>query len=237
MGVTVAMSTAFNKTEAEHLLAFIGYGHLQAPTWFLGMEEAGGGEANLRARLKFDQIEDLRNAHLQLGIRCFHDGPRPKIQRTWRGLSYIMLRLNNQEPTRDAIRKYQSRQLGRSSGETLLLELMPIPKPTLKSWDYGDLLPEFQSREEYYRKIKPQRIEMLQRLIRKHSPRILVAYGKRYWNDFRQLFADVEFSAESQFEWAVTAETLVVFADHFTAPSMNGKLENLVDLIRSRKSQ
>lgn len=231
------MSTAFNNTEAEHLLAFIGYGNLHASTWFLGMEEAGGGEVNLRARLKFDQIEDLRNAHLQLGIHRFHDGPRPTIQRTWRGLAYIMLRLHGQDPTRDAIREYQSRELGRSGGETLLLELMPIPKPTLNSWPYTDLLPQFKSREEYYRQIMPQRIELLRRLIRQHPPRILVAYGKRYWNEFRQLFTNVEFSVENQFEWAVSAETLVVFADHFTARSMNGGLEELVALILSRKSQ
>ncbi len=33
--------------ELGHLLDFIGYGRLDAPVWFLGMEEAGGGEERL----------------------------------------------------------------------------------------------------------------------------------------------------------------------------------------------
>ncbi len=35
-------------------------GNPDAPVWFIGMEEGGGGEDNLRARLKFEQIEDLK---------------------------------------------------------------------------------------------------------------------------------------------------------------------------------
>ena len=231
------MSIPFNSTQVEHLLEFVGYGSTAAPVWFLGMEEAGGGEANLRARLKFAVIEDLRDAHLQLGITRFHDDPKPKIQPTWRAMSYIMLRLADREPTRDAIRKHQSQQLGRSRGKTLLLELMPIPKPKLKSWEYDKLLPQFPSCEDYYCQIKPRRVEMIRRLINQHAPQVLVAYGKKYWDDFRQLFPNVAFTTEGQFEWAISDGTLVVFSDHFTAPSMNGKLEDLVNLIRSRSPQ
>ena len=35
---------ALLNNELEHLLNFIGYGRLDTPVWFLGMEEAGGGE-------------------------------------------------------------------------------------------------------------------------------------------------------------------------------------------------
>ena len=109
----VAKLAAFTEKEVEHLLNFVGYGSADASVWFLGMEEAGGGEDNLRARLTFNSIEDLREAHLKLGLRQFHDFKRPRIQRTWRGMSYVMLRLNQEEPSRETIRKYQSTQLGR----------------------------------------------------------------------------------------------------------------------------
>jgi len=36
--------------EKNKLLDFIGYGRLDAPVWILGMEEAGGGEENLKIR-------------------------------------------------------------------------------------------------------------------------------------------------------------------------------------------
>ncbi len=39
---------ALLNNELEQLLNFAGYGRLDAPVWFLGMEEAGGGEDNLR---------------------------------------------------------------------------------------------------------------------------------------------------------------------------------------------
>ena len=61
-----------NDSELEHLLDFVGYGRLDAPVWFLGMEEAGGGEDNLRARLKFGTVEDCAEAHRLLGITKHH---------------------------------------------------------------------------------------------------------------------------------------------------------------------
>ena len=43
-------------SELEHLLNFIGCGTLDADVWFLGNEEAGGGVANIRTRLKFRPV-------------------------------------------------------------------------------------------------------------------------------------------------------------------------------------
>jgi len=45
------MTNFLSDDELEHLLNFIGYGNLDADVWFLGMEEAGGGEVNIRTRL------------------------------------------------------------------------------------------------------------------------------------------------------------------------------------------
>ncbi len=45
------MGSPLTDSELDHLLNFIGYGTLDADVWFLGMEEAGGGEANIRAEL------------------------------------------------------------------------------------------------------------------------------------------------------------------------------------------
>ena len=33
----------FENSEIDHLLNFVGYGDKNADTWFLGMEEGGGG--------------------------------------------------------------------------------------------------------------------------------------------------------------------------------------------------
>jgi hypothetical protein len=67
---------ALQNEELEHLLDFVGYGRLDAPVWFLGMEEAGGGEQNIRTRLKFRTVEDCAEAHRTLGIIHRHWGKR-----------------------------------------------------------------------------------------------------------------------------------------------------------------
>ena len=101
------MSRPLTDIELDHLLNFIGYGRLDADIWFLGMEEAGGGRANIRTRLKFHSVMDNAQAHAMLGVTHLHWGRR-KIQRTWRGMCYIMLRLESNEATTANIRAYQS---------------------------------------------------------------------------------------------------------------------------------
>ena len=151
-------------TELDILLNFVGYGRFDAKVWFIGMEEAGGGEDNIRKRLLFRQVEDCAEAHKILGIPKHHWGKKI-IQPTWRGMCYVMLRLEGKAANRESIRNYQADSLGRSNGSTLLCELMPIPKPNIGGWGYEDLIPQFKSRKDYYKVVKPMRIELLRNLI------------------------------------------------------------------------
>jgi hypothetical protein len=225
------MTKPLTDSELDHLLNFIGYGTLDADVWFLGMEEAGGGEANIHTRLNFRPVEDNAEAHKMLGATHLHWGRR-EIQRTWRGMCYIMLRLEGHEPTRENIRTYQAEKLGRFGGNTLLTELMPIPKPKVKRWDYEELIPQFASREEYYRVVKPKRIEYLRALLKENGPKVVVCYGKAFWSDFRELFEGSVFEQDGQFQTAVLDNTLVVLAGHFAARSMNGRFDKLATVIK-----
>jgi len=222
---------ALPNNELEQLLDFVGYGRLDAPVWFLGMEEAGGGEENLYARLKFRTVEDCAEAHRILGITKHHWGRRV-IQRTWRGMCYIMLRLNNQTAGAENIRNYQAEYLGRFGGQTLLVELMPIPKSSIGAWGYEELIPQYASREDYYQKAKPRRLAYLQGLIRESHPKIVIGYGKSYWLEYQALFSDLKFTPNGQFLVGKATELTVVLTDHFTAQSMNGKLDEVVDILK-----
>lgn len=71
------MVKPLTNTELEHLLSFIGCGRLDADIWFLGMEEAGGGEANIRTRLQFEPVMDSAEAHKMLGVTHLHRGKKP----------------------------------------------------------------------------------------------------------------------------------------------------------------
>jgi hypothetical protein len=226
---------SFSNAELNHLLSFIGYGALDAPIWFLGMEEAGGGQDNLTRRLSFDFVEDLASAHRKLGITKHHWGHRV-IQPTWRGMCIIMLTLMDVEPTREAIRDYQANRLGRHDGETLLLELMPLPKVHHQAWPYEEFLLQFQSLEDYYRLIKPKRVKYVMRLIAKHNPKAIVCYGKRFWPDYCSLFPGRRFSPSDSFQVSNGAP-LVMLTDHFTSRTMNGKFKEVAEIMASKLGQ
>jgi hypothetical protein len=226
------LNTALTDDELNHLLNFVGYGKLNADVWFLGMEEAGGGERNIRSRLKFQQVEDCAEAHRILGITKHHSG-RKIIQRTWRGMCYIMLKLEGKGTDTEKIRNYQADFLGRFQGTSLLCELMPIPKPSVNDWGYEKLIPQFSSRAEYYQVVKPQRVKYLQKLLAEHHPKIIIGYGKNYWQDYKALFPNMKFSQSGQFLSARDTGRVIVLTDHFTARTMNGKFDEVVAIIQS----
>ena len=235
------MNKSLTNAELEHLLNFVGYGKLAADVWFLGMEEAGGGENNIRSRLKFRQVEDCAEAHKILGITKHHIGKKI-IQRTWRGMCYIMLRLEEKSVDRESIRNYQADFLGRFQGNSLLCELMPIPKPSINSWGYENLIPQFKSSDEYYQIVKPRRVNYLRGLIQIHQPKIVVGYGqgsgKSYWQAYKELFPDLEFSENGQFRVGRNTNTVVVLTDHFTSKTMNDKFDDVVSIVkRAREKQ
>jgi len=227
--------TALTDNELEHLNGFVGYGKLNADVWFVGMEEAGGGEENIRARLKFKTVEDCAEAHKILGITKHHEGKKI-IQRTWRGMCYIMLGLEGKKIDTESIRNYQAEYLGRSQGNSLLCELMPIPKPCINDWGYESLIPQFISPEEYYKVVKPSRIKYLQDIIKKCRPKVVVGYGqgfeKSYWQAYQELFPDLIFFQEDQFLVGRDKNTVVVLTDHFTAITMNGKFDKVVSIVK-----
>lgn len=218
--------------QLNHLLDFVGYGTLNADVWFLGMEEAGGGEQNIRTRLEFQAIEDCAEAHKKLGVTKLHWGKRI-IQRTWRGMCYVMIRLEGMDPSTDNIRTYQAEKLGRFGGRTLLTELMPIPNPNIDRWGYEELIPQFSSREDYYQLVKPRRVIYLKRLIGNCKPKVIIGYGKGFWNDYKELFEESHFISKDQFEVAFDGTTLVILTGHFTARTMNGKFAEIVSIIKS----
>ena len=234
------MATALTDAELEHLLNFVGYGELDANVWFIGMEEAGGGEDNIRSRLKFRKIEDCANAHQILDITKHHTG-RKVIQRTWRGMCYIMLLLEGKPVDRESIRNYQADKLGRFQGNSLLCELMPIPKPSIGSWGYENLIPQFNSADEYYQVVKPRRVKYLRGLLQEHSPKVVICYGKgsenNYWQSYRELFPDIKFSKSGRFSVGISMQTTVVLTDHFTSRTINGKFDEVVSIINNHLKQ
>lgn len=218
--------------EISNLLEFIGYGNLEGPVWFLGMEEGGGGEDRLRIQAGFEPIEDLYDAHVnKMGITRHHCGNRA-LQSTWKSMCHIMLSLVDIPPDIQKRRTYQAIHLGRKGGDTLIAELMPVAKSTIKDWQYHDLIPTFQNRQHYFDEVLPKRLIKYTELVRTHRPRLIVAYGRTYWHHYQSILDSTEFHDSGRFRYGITAQTAMVLTDHFTARTMNKALPDVVALIR-----
>jgi hypothetical protein len=230
------MTVGFSDEEIDKLRRFIGYGRLDADVWFLGMEEAGGGVDNLRRRLAFDPVEDLKVACVEkLGITKHHLGSRV-LQPTWNPMCEVMLRIDGKPTDVDSKKDYQAEHLGRrgSAGHTLLLELMPLAKPSIKAWPYVGHLRRFPDPKTYYKIEKPKRVKLIQGLVAQHRPKLIVAYGKGYWPDYKQIAPALEYKRDTVspvFEVARGA-TSVILTPQLASRAMNGQTPRLAVLTK-----
>lgn len=174
---------------------FYGYGNYQGDYWFIGMEEGGGNDCyeidkRLCAWDKLGQPElaDLYQFHHLIGITHFFQPP-VKLQTTWAKLIRILLCLQKKSPSIQDIRDYQSACLGRSDGETCLLELLPLPSPSINHWIYSDCfdLPELTNRQTYECHYVPQRVAHLQQRISQYKPKLVVFYGTKYIHHWQNI--------------------------------------------------
>jgi hypothetical protein len=219
-----------SEAKFARLCNFVGYGRLAAPVWFIGLEEGGGSEEGLLARVHFDQVMDCAEAHCRLDIRHFHDGPSPRLQRTWAAMCSVMLELTGDvNEDRDTIRRYQAEQLGSADGATLLAELLPLPKKSVRDWPYPNLLPRL-CLGKYYEEVWPHRRSLLRGLLAAHQPRLVVCYGKSGWDKFKELFPGVSrfkvllrSEKGTLVEYATQDGRTVLLTHHFSATSMSRK--------------
>ena len=194
----------------DHLLqqfmhTFYGYGNYDAPFWFVGMEEGGRDTVpyiNRRLRLWAErgkrELEDLAEWHLAEGPHRHFTG-RPPLQPTWNRLMRILLTAKGESPTISALRTYQKEKLGRTGGESCLVELFPLPAKSTGSWFYGEhsRLPQLANRKRYRQALAPQRVRHLRSRLLVHRPQHVIFYStnaryRRWWQkiartDFQQI--------------------------------------------------
>jgi ribosomal protein S18 len=194
---------------------FFGYGNLDAPNWYIGMEEGGGDKdaelawPEIAARL---QVWHEMGALKVIGLRDFHDkvarliaserkllskapinrwfmnrmiAVGPPIQRTWGGLIRIDLSLGGKSNIEtDDIRESQQSDFGTLTGGQCLLELLPLPKPSLTDWPYKDLsdIEYLKNFVSYKEKILDDRVAGIRELIkgRQTKPKNVFFYGSTY---------------------------------------------------------
>ncbi len=172
-----------------HIETFYGYGTYSARYWFVGMEEGGDskpeGNANRIAAwhtLGRPEVTDLYEYHHDIAPGWFTK--HAPIQPTWGKLIRILLAAKGEQSiTPDDLRYYQRDCLGRSTGETCLLELLPLPSPSVGQWMYGEhtLLPQLRTRELYRQYYAMPRADHLARRVQEYKPAAVVFYSFDGW--------------------------------------------------------
>ena len=128
----------------ERIRNFWGYGNLNGPYWFVGMEE-GYSEENETLLDRFSNfvppnVRYIRPFKIDHGhVYWFEEGA--PIQPTWRRLVEMLIYSETgKHPDKEAIRRFQIEHLGRIKSNHALLELMPLPSKSIseKHWLYAD---------------------------------------------------------------------------------------------------
>lgn len=188
----------------RRLFHFIGYGTLDAPVWFIGQEERLPPDVHLEDHLvrrsTFSPVMDCAEAHEGLAIRHLHQpgrGEQVRRQATWSEMCWLMLRLSACPETNEFALAYQADLLGRRNGQTLLTELLPLPRGNVRHWPYAELLPQFDSPRAYRASVLPQRLQLLRGLLDARRPQLVVCYGSPR-RVFETLFDEHRFERAEQ---------------------------------------
>jgi len=173
---------------------FYGYGNYRGKYCFIGMEEGGGNTVDeISRRLTTwnkrgkPELEDVAHFHLDIGIPEHFQDP-VKLQPTWNKLIRILLSAERVDATADKVREYQKNSLGRTNGDSCLIELLPLPSPSTNRWVYShnSRLPILETRDKYSQACVPFRSAHIRKRISEHKPDAVVFYSisyREFWED------------------------------------------------------
>ena len=174
---------------------FWGYGNLEAPTWFVGMEEGLEPDATL-AHLaeRFRVAHGKTTTDMRRGMEYVYGHTRwfnrdAAIQPTWKYpiALYLYFKLGR-IPAKEEILNFQALKLGDSEEkETMNVELMPLPsnKAHERTWLYSTLdIPGLSTRSLYLATYKPERVRKLHEFFHTYKPKLAIFYSLTYLPDW-----------------------------------------------------
>ncbi len=229
---------------------FYGYGNYNGHYWLIGMEEGGGdlfdnvekrlSACNKRGR---QELEDVAEFHRAIDLGELFD-EKPTRQPTWDKLTRILLSAEgllsteSQDEQRKQIREYRQTSLGKiSGGENCLIELFPLPSPSIKHWMYEhhSELMQLKSRERYIEHYKSRRVKHIRARIDQYRPRVVVFYGTTYLHFWEEIVTNTTcpFDKTSKPYIAQQNGTLFIVIDHPASRWANKYFDNIGQRISS----
>ncbi len=232
-----ALQPVFTTEEWNRLLSQIGYGNPKAAVWFLGMEEGLDEtypiDKNLRWRLdNFTQPFDTMSNHLQAPWIMKNAAGSPVLPRTqtWPTMAKIARARTRADDWQDLdeAKNFVLTQLGTDQGQTLLLELLPLPMSHHNGW--LDIFDEhFPGGIAAFREdMLPRRINLLKDLISDRKPSTVICYGKANWKHYEKIFPGATWMYHQLDEktWAKKSklgDTTVLLTPFFGVGALSGK--------------
>ncbi|WP_371055201.1 hypothetical protein [Rhodosalinus sp. K401] len=224
----------------EFASGFYGYGDFDSPLWFIGMEEGGGdsaGEVTNRIRAwqqrgcsPLEDVAEYHDAFIESGFSSITK------QNTWSALSRIQLAYNSGSKSGLSVRNHWRQQLGRRGSATCIMELNPLPSPSITTWKYPEFtdMPFLASRIAYNARYRSGRIASIKDMNVQHAPKAVIFYGKKYESFWAEI-AGVPFEREQFHSRAVKGCTTFISIHHPNARvrgKTNDYLENLGTTLR-----
>jgi hypothetical protein len=173
---------------------FWGYGSLDAPAWFVGMEEGLSSKDELELTLRLNATDrkvtvDIRRDMLECSGHMRWFRPPYPVQNTWRSPIALYLALTTGRiPEADEIQEHQRLVLGDIQlKKTTAIELMPLPsnKAEESAWLYSQYsVLGLSTRKEYVYRYKASRVSHLAKLIQDHRPKLFVFYSMKFLDDW-----------------------------------------------------
>ena len=173
------------------LYNWLGYGNLDAETWFVGMEEGGAEvwrkpekplslEASLAIRATFKPAMDFQKVWRKLyGYDDIGDGfPYLVASRNnvWRYIAafYLYQRgkisyaSSSNQQVEDKITEFLKKNFGSKKGDLFFCEFLPLPRQKREEWPelYQNVWP---SANDYYKEVMPKRFSLILKEIMKHK--------------------------------------------------------------------
>ena len=120
-------------------------------------------------------MEDLAAFCYEVGLPQWF-GKQAKLQPTWSKFCRMILAAEGRPTDTEEVRRYQAEQLGRGDGNSCLMELLPLPSPSLKHWLYErrSQLPQLRDRQTYMEHYASARASHIRKRIAEHQPRAVV---------------------------------------------------------------
>ncbi len=197
---------------------FWGYGSLESPVWFVGMEEGLDPKKDTEElEIRFQAADgkstiDMRKdmGHLIGHMKWFKENP--PIQSTWKYPIALYLYLKNHKtPSQDDIKMHQGLILGDViKKETATIELMPLPshKAHESTWLYTKYgVTGLNSREEYISTYKAERVKGLRRIVEKYSPKLIIFFSVGYLSEWTEIIGKTPDKIAHQMYFAKSGNT------------------------------